>query len=245
MISISNVTKRYNNTTTPAVDQLQLDIPSGEIFGFLGPNGAGKTTTIKMITGIIKPDQGNIEVDGISLLKNPLEAKRQIGYVPDSPEPYEKLTGMDYIQFMGDVFRVSASERQERLPDLLERYGMADVVGDLIQSYSRGMKQKITLIATLLHQPSVWILDEPMVGLDPRASRLLKEEMRRHCDQGNTVFFSTHVLEVAERLCDRLAIISGGKLIASGTMADLRRGKGDTVPDGDTLENLFLELTDS
>ncbi|WP_054950941.1 ABC transporter ATP-binding protein [Numidum massiliense] len=244
MISIKNVTKSYGNTNVKAVDQLQLDIPSGQIFGFLGPNGAGKTTTIKMITGIIKPDSGDIEVDGISVTKDPLAAKQRIGYVPDSPEPYDRLTGLDYLRFIADVYEVSAAERQERLPELLQTFGMEDAVSQLIQSYSRGMKQKITLIAALLHQPSVWILDEPMVGLDPRAARLLKEAMRAHCDQGHTVFFSTHVLEVAERLCDQLAIIHGGKLIASGTMAQLKQGKGEDVSDEKTLENLFLELTE-
>ena len=245
MIRLRNVSKRYGKYPQKAVDQLHLDVPAGEIFGFLGPNGAGKTTTIKMITGIIKPDEGEIEVDHVSVQENPLVAKQRIGYVPDGPEPFEKLTGVEYLRFMADIYKVSTVEREERLPELLSQFGMEEAVGDLIQSYSRGMKQKITLIAALLHQPQVWILDKPMVGLDPQSAHRLKEQMRNHSDAGNTVFFSTHVLEVAERLCDRLAIIHGGRLIASGTLEELRKGKGQDVTDEETLENLFLEMTES
>lgn len=244
MIRLQNISKRYGNSPHKAVDQLNLEVASGEIFGFLGPNGAGKTTTIKMITGIVKPDEGEIEVDGVSVLKDPLEAKKRIGYVPDGAAPFEKLTGMEYIQFMADIYQVPTEERVDRLPKLLSQFKMEEAVGDLIQSYSRGMKQKITLIATLLYQPSVWILDEPMVGLDPQSAHLLNEQMREHSDAGNTVFFSTHVLEVAERLCDRLAIIHKGRVIAYGTLEDLRKGKGDGVTDEETLEKLFLELTE-
>ncbi|OYD06990.1 ABC transporter ATP-binding protein [Paludifilum halophilum] len=244
MIWLGNVSKSYGKSGVPAVDRLQLTVSPGEIFGFLGPNGAGKTTTIKMIAGIIQPDTGVVEVDHTSVSDRPLEAKRKIGYVPDSPEPFAKLTGREYIQFMADIYQVPLEKRQKHLPGLLERFGMEENANQLIQGYSRGMKQKITLIATLLHEPSVWILDEPMVGLDPRASAVLKEEMRRHCDRGNTVFFSTHVLEVAERLCDRVAILNEGRLVSSGKLEDLRRGSGH-VSDENTLENLFMGLTES
>ncbi len=239
MIEIKNLSKSYNKGAVKAVDDLNLHVKPGEIFGFLGPNGAGKTTTIKMMVGLLTPDSGSIRLAGFDTAKNPIEAKQNIGYVPDNPDVYDRLTGMEYLNFMADVYKVSVEERQERIAYLLEMFNLTDAVGDLIKSYSHGMKQKIVLTGALLHNPSIWILDEPMVGLDPKSSHLLKEFMRNHCDQGNTVFFSTHVLEVAERLCDRIAIINKGKLIAMGTMDELRHGD-----QAGSLENIFLELTE-
>ncbi len=239
MIKITNLSKSYNKGLVKAVDDLTLHIKPGEIFGFLGPNGAGKTTTIKMMVGLLTPDQGSISIAGIDILKNPVEAKQNIGYVPDNPDVYERLTGMEYLNFMADVYKVPAKERKERISNLLDMFNLTHAVGDLIKSYSHGMKQKIVLTGALLHNPAVWILDEPMVGLDPKSSHLLKEFMRKHCDQGNTVFFSTHVLEVAERLCDRIGIINNGRLIAMGTMDELRHRD-----QAHSLENIFLELTE-
>ncbi|MFD1428119.1 ABC transporter ATP-binding protein [Kroppenstedtia sanguinis] len=243
MIWFGNVSKTYGKSGRAAVENLQLTVERGEIFGFLGPNGAGKTTTIKMVTGILEPDAGEIEVDGISIIDHPVQAKKRIGYVPDSADPYPRLTGLEYLTFMADIHQVGADIRKNRIPEWVERLGMESAIGNLIDSYSRGMKQKISLIASMIHQPPVWILDEPMVGLDPRSSAILKEEMRRHSDRGNTVFFSTHVLEVAERLCDRLAILQEGRLVATGELEQLRQGTGGNVTDEQTLENLFLELT--
>lgn len=239
MIEINGISKSYNKGSVKAVDNLTLNIRRGEIFGFLGPNGAGKTTTIKMIIGLLNPDQGNIKVAGFDMAANPLDAKMNIGYVPDNPELYERLTGTEYLNFMGDVYKVPAGERKSRIQQYLEMFELKDAASDLIKSYSHGMKQKIALTGALMHNPAVWILDEPMVGLDPKSAHLLKEQMRDHCDKGNTVFFSTHVLEVAEKLCDRIGIINKGKLVAIGTMDELRQGDN-----ADSLENIFLELTD-
>ncbi|SFS97264.1 ABC transporter ATP-binding protein [Marininema halotolerans] len=244
MIWFGNVSKRYERGGRLAVDGLQLQVDPGEIVGFLGPNGAGKTTTIKMLTGIIPPDTGEIEVDHRSMIRSPLEAKRKIGYVPDQPESVMRITGREYLHFFADVYRVSPAEREDRLVQYLERYRMEDVIDELIQGYSRGMKQKIAVIASLLHDPAVWVLDEPMVGLDPHAAKVVKEEMKWRRDHGKTVFFSTHVLEVAERLCDRIAILQQGRLVAVGTMEELRRGSGVGIADEETLEQLFLELTE-
>lgn len=240
MIEIKNLSKSYNKGALKAVDDLNLYVKPGEIFGFLGPNGAGKTTTIKMMVGLLTPDSGTITLAGFDNAKNPLEAKKNIGYVPDNPDVYERLTGLEYLNFMADIYRVSADDRQERMGRLLDMFNLTDAMGDLIKSYSHGMKQKIVLTGALLHNPALWILDEPMVGLDPKSAHLLKEFMREHCDRGNTVFFSTHVLEVAERLCDRIAIINKGKLIAIGSMDELRHGD-----QAGSLENIFLELTES
>lgn len=239
MIEINGISKSYNKGSVKAVDNLNLKIKSGEIFGFLGPNGAGKTTTIKMLVGLLNPDQGNIKVAGHDMAANTLDAKMNIGYVPDNPELYDRLTGTEYLNFMGDVYKVPANERKDRIQHFLEMFELRDAASDLIKSYSHGMKQKIALTGALLHNPAVWILDEPMVGLDPKSAHLLKEQMRAHCDSGNTVFFSTHVLEVAEKLCDRIGIINKGKLVAIGTMEELRQGDN-----ADSLENIFLELTD-
>lgn len=240
MISISSLSKSYNKGSVKAVDDLNIEIKSGEIFGFLGPNGAGKTTTIKMLVGLLTPDSGSIALNGIDALKQPIEAKMNIGYVPDNPDMFERLTGMEYLNFMGDIYRVPLKQRRERISHFLDIFDMTDAAGDLIKSYSHGMRQKIILTGALVHNPALWILDEPLVGLDPKSAHLLKELMRQHCDEGNTVFFSTHVLEVAEKLCDRIGIIHHGKLIAIGTMAELRQGDR-----AESLESIFLELTEA
>lgn len=239
MIDIRNVSKSYNKGSVKAVDNLSLRVNKGEIFGFLGPNGAGKTTTIKMIVGLLNPDEGDISINGTDIRKNALEAKKSIGYVPDNPNLYERLTGTEYLNFMADVYQVTAEQRRQRIEHYLEMFELNDAASDLIKSYSHGMKQKIALTGALIHDPAVWILDEPMVGLDPKSAHLLKEQMREHCDKGNTVFFSTHILEVAEKLCDRIGIIHKGNLIASGNMDELRHGDNK-----DSLENIFLELTE-
>lgn len=239
MIDISNLSKSYNKGQVKAVDGLNLKVNRGEIFGFLGPNGAGKTTTIKMIVGLLNPDTGSITIDGTDIAKEPIEAKRKMGYVPDEPVLYERLTGLEYLNFMADVYQVPASVRKKRIESYLDMFDLKDAAADLIKSYSHGMRQKTALAGALLHDPKLWILDEPMVGLDPKSAHLLKNQMREHCDKGNTVFFSTHVLEVAEKLCDRVGIIHKGKLIAIGTIDELRHGDQK-----DSLENIFLELTE-
>lgn len=239
MIEIRNISKSYNKGKIKAVDNLNLQVKPGEIFGFLGPNGAGKTTTIKMMVGLLNPDEGSVRIKGYDIRKQPLEAKRNMGYVPDNPDVYDRLTGIEYLNFMADVYGVPADVRKERIQYYLDMFTLSDAASDLIKSYSHGMKQKIVLTGALIHAPSLWVLDEPMVGLDPKAAHLLKEEMREHCDKGNTVFFSTHILEVAEKLCDRIGIIHKGRLIAIGTMEELRKGD-----DAGSLENIFLELTE-
>ena len=239
MIDIKNLSKSYNKGAIKAVDSLNLHVKQGEIFGFLGPNGAGKTTTIKMMVGLLNPDSGSIAIKGFDTQKQTLEAKRNIGYVPDNPDVFDRLTGMEYLNFMADVYQMPVETRRERIGSFLEMFELADAASDLIKSYSHGMKQKIVLAGALIHAPSLWILDEPMVGLDPKSAHMLKELMRKHCDNGNSVFFSTHILEVAEKLCDRIGIINKGKLVAIGSMEELR--KGDQA---DTLENIFLELTE-
>lgn len=238
MIKIENVTKSYSKGKIKAVDELNLHVKKGEIFGFIGPNGAGKTTTIKMLTGILAPDSGEIYINGKNIKTDTIEVKKSIGYVPDSQEIYDRLTGMEYLNFIGDIYGVSSIERRDRIERYLELFALKGAIGELIRSYSHGMKQKLMLIAALLHEPPLWLLDEPLVGLDPRAALTLKEAMRDHCNNGNTVFFSTHVLEVAEKLCDRIGIIKDGKLIASGTLEELRSGET-----GASLEHIFFELT--
>ena len=240
MIEIAYLTKSYNKGAVKAVDDLSLTIKNGEIFGFLGPNGAGKTTTIKMMVGLLKPDSGSVFINGHSIIEDPLAVKKSISFVPDSPEVYEKLTGIEYLNFMGDVYGVPAEIRSKRLTYLLDMFSLSDAVGDLIQSYSHGMRQKIVLVGAMLHEPELFILDEPMVGLDPRSSNNLKSYMREHCKEGKTVFFSTHVLEVAEKLCDRIGIIHQGRLIACGTMEELK----SLAANRESLENIFLELTE-
>jgi len=242
MLKISHISKSYGSSVK-AVDDLDLEVTKGEIFGFLGPNGAGKTTTIKIVVGIIKPDVGTIEVDGVPLERDPIAVKKKIGYVPDEAQLWDKLTGAEYLNFLCDVYGVPGEERESRALKLLETFEMLSAVNDLIGSYSRGMRQKIALIGSLLHRPPLWILDEPMVGLDPRSSYLLKELMRSHADQGGAVFFSTHVLEVAERLCDRVGIIHRGKLVAVNTVEEM---KSLFAKEGDkSLEEVFLKITEA
>lgn len=240
MLKLSGISKSYNKGNIKAVDNINLEIKSGEIFGFLGPNGAGKTTTIKMIVGLLKPDSGKVIVDGVDAWEGSLKAKQMISYVPDNPEVYDKLKGIEYLNFMADMYDVSKSKRQEKMNYYLGLFNIKDVVGDIIGSYSHGMKQKIVLTAALISNPDLFILDEPMVGLDPKSSFNLKEEMRKMCDNDKTIFFSTHVLEVAEKLCDRIAIINNGKIIALGTMEELR----SHAEESQSLENIFLEMTE-
>lgn len=238
MIELSNVNKTYGGTVK-AVDNLSLTVPSGEIFGFLGPNGAGKTTTIKMITGILAPDSGQIKVNGIDIKEEPLKVKQQIGFVPDNPNVFLRLKGIEYLNFMADIYQVPKDERVERINDLAKRFEMNDALMDSIQSYSHGMRQKIVLMGVLIHNPPVWILDEPLTGLDPRSSFILKEMMHEHVQQGKIVFFSTHVLDVAEKLCDRIAIINKGKILFTGKIDEVRARFASDA----SLENIFLELT--
>ncbi len=240
MIELSNLSKSYARGKVKAVDNISLTVRPGEIFGFLGPNGAGKTTTIKMIVGLLRPDTGEVRVAGIDMLKDPIAAKRRIGYVPDQPQVYDRLTGNEYLNFLADVYQVPDDVRRERIEHYLEIFELKGAVGDLVQSYSHGMKQKLVLTGALLHNPPVWIMDEPMVGLDPRSAFLLKDLMAEHCRQGHTVFFSTHILEVAERLCDRIAIINRGRIIACGTLEEIKEHR-----EKETLENIFLELTEN
>jgi ABC-2 type transport system ATP-binding protein len=240
MIEISNVSKSYNGTTK-AVDSLNLTIPNGLVFGFLGPNGAGKSTTIKMITGVLNPDSGDIKVNDISIKQKTLEAKKQFGYVPDSPDMFLRLKGLEYLNFMADIYEVSKEVRKERIENLAKRFELSDALRDKIQSYSHGMRQKIVLMGALIHDPSVWVLDEPMTGLDPKASFTLKEMMREHAENGKTVFFSTHVLEVAEKICDKVAIINKGNVLFCGTLEEMR----EHFKSNESLENMFLELTEN
>lgn len=240
MIEFQHVSKSYAKGKVRAVDELTLTVSSGEIFGFLGPNGAGKTTTIKMVVGLLRPDTGSIKVNGLDAQADALRTKAMTTYVPDYPAVYERLTGLEYLNFIGDVYGVPKAERLDRIGKWLEIFELSPAVGNPIQSYSHGMKQKIVLIAAILPAPEVMILDEPMVGLDPRASHQLKEFMRGHCDDGKTLFFSTHIMEVAERLCDRIGIIHKGKLVACGTMEELRQINKEQQ----SLEHIFLELTD-
>lgn len=240
MLRLKNLSKTYSKGQVKAVDNINLEVKPGEIFGFLGPNGAGKTTTIKMIVGLLKPDEGNVYIDGIDVWENPLEAKKKISYVPDTPEVYDKLKGIEYLNFIADIYGVPKDIRQERIEKYLDIFELENAIGNIIGSYSHGMKQKLVLISALIHEPELFILDEPMVGLDPKSSFNLKEIMRQRCKEGKTVFFSTHVLEVAEKLCDRIAIINKGKIIALGTMDELR----SAAEDKESLEKIFLELTD-
>ena len=240
MISFKNVTKIYNGNHL-AVDHLTLDLKEGEIFGFLGPNGAGKTTTIKMLIGITPPTEGELIVNNINVLEDPIRAKRQFGYVPDNPDIYIRLKGIEYLNFMGDIYDVPSDIRQSRIEDMARDFDMTDALGDKIQSYSHGMRQKIVLMGALVHDPNAWILDEPMTGLDPKSSFILKEKMRNHADKGNVVFFSTHVLDVAEKICDRVGIINKGRLLYVGKVQNLR----DELGQNGSLEEMFLELTEN
>lgn len=239
MIDLQNVTKSYAKNGVKALNDLTLHVGGGELFGFIGPNGAGKTTAIKLMTGILRPDTGNIIMAGHPVNTQRLDAQRLIGFVPDGNDLYDRLTGMEYLNFMADIYQVSAIQRKTHIEKYLALFSLEDAIHHQIRTYSRGMKQKLVVIGALIHQPPIWILDEPMSGLDPRAAHLLKEEMKRHCAAGNTVFFSTHVLEVAEKLCTRIGVIDRGSLRAAGTMEELRSGET-----GASLEELFLELTD-
>ncbi|ABS22384.1 ABC transporter ATP-binding protein [Bacillus cytotoxicus] len=238
MIEISNVSKSYNENSY-AVKDLNLTVSDGEIFGFLGPNGAGKSTTIKMITGIHTIDKGTIAINGKDVAQEPLEAKKTFGYVPDSPDMFLRLKGIEYLNFMADMYEVPHNVRQEKIQSLAERFDLYNALSDQIQSYSHGMRQKIIIIGVLLHDPDVWILDEPMTGLDPKSAFTLKQMMREHADKGKTVFFSTHVLEVAEKLCDRVAIINKGSLQFQGNLTEMR----DHFKSNESLEKMFLEMT--
>lgn len=232
MLKIEHLTKQYGDKR--AVDDLSLRIKPGEIYGFIGHNGAGKTTTLKSIAGILQFDEGEIYIENQSVKANPLACKKKIAYIPDNPDLYEFMTGIKYLNFIADVFGVDADKRMERIRKYADMFEITDDLGQPIAAYSHGMKQKLAIISAWIHEPKLIIMDEPFVGLDPKASHLLKDMMREVCDNGGAIFFSTHVLEVAEKLCDKVAIIKGGKLIRSGTMEEV---KGD-----DSLEEVFLEL---
>lgn len=240
MLRLEGLEKSYGKGSIKAVDGIDLEIRPGEIFGFLGPNGAGKSTTIKMIVGLLKPDKGRVVLDGIDVWKEPLKAKQTISYVPDNPEIYDRLKGIEYLNFVADMYGIPSDERRAKIEHYSSIFSIQDALDGLIGGYSHGMKQKLVLVSALLNNPSLFILDEPMVGLDPRSSFNLKEIMRDICDNGNKVFFSTHVMEVAEKLCDRIAIINRGKIIALGTMEELRA----LAEEKGSLENIFLELTE-
>ena len=232
MLKIEHLTKVYGGKK--AVDDLSLHIQPGEIYGFIGHNGAGKTTTLKSVVGILQFDEGEITIDGISIREQPLACKKKFAYIPDNPDLYDFMTGIKYLNFIADVFGVDENTRQERIRKYAELFELTNDLGQPIAAYSHGMKQQLAIIAAWMHDPKLIIMDEPFVGLDPKASHLLKGMMREVCDNGGAIFFSTHVLEVAEKLCDKVAIIKGGKLIRSGTMEEV---KGD-----DSLEEVFLEL---
>ena len=232
MLRIENLTKTYGEKR--AVDNLSLRIAPGEIYGFIGHNGAGKTTTLKAVVGILQFDKGEVFIKGESIRKNPLACKQKIAYIPDNPDLYEFMTGIKFLNFIADIFGVPEEKRQERIRKYADLFEMTENLAQPIASYSHGMKQKLAIISALIHEPKLIIMDEPFVGLDPKAAHILKQMMREICDEGGAIFFSTHVLEVAEKLCDKVAIIRNGQLIQSGTMQEV---KGD-----DSLEEVFLEL---
>ena len=235
MLQIKNITKRYKGGKE-AVSDLSLDIQAGDIYGFIGHNGAGKTTTIKAVVGIIDFDEGDILINGESIRVNPINCKKKLAYIPDNPDLYEHLTGIQYLNFVGDIFEVSAKDREEKIRRYANDFEITSVLGDLISSYSHGMKQKLAIISALIHDPKLLILDEPFVGLDPKAAIILKNTMRGLCEQGSAIFFSTHVLDVAEKLCNKIAIIKNGKLMASGNTNELTKGQ--------SLEDVFMEVAD-
>lgn len=232
MLKIEHLTKKYGDFK--AVDDLSLHIAPGEIYGFIGHNGAGKTTTLKSVVGILQFDNGEIYIDGTSITADPLKCKKEIAYIPDNPDIYEFMTGIKYLNFVADIFGVSAADRQEKIRKYAEIFELSSDLAQPISTYSHGMKQKLAIISAWIHSPKLIIMDEPFVGLDPKAAHLLKGMMREICDNGGAIFFSTHVLEVAEKLCDKIAIIKEGKLVRSGTTEEV---KGD-----DSLEAVFLEL---
>ena len=234
MLKIENLTKHYKGSDKGVTD-ISMHVEKGDIFAFIGHNGAGKTTTLKCITGIHDFEQGKIFVDGLDVRKAPLEAKKRFAYIPDNPDLYEYLTGIQYLNFVADVFQVSAAEREERIYKYADAFEITASLGDLISSYSHGMKQKLAIISAMVHKPKLLILDEPFVGLDPKAAVVLKGMMKELCEEGGAIFFSTHVLEVAEKLCNKVAIIKDGKLIAVGAMDEV-------VKDGESLESIFMEV---
>ena len=236
MLQINHYTKQYTPNGPKAVDDLTLHIRPGEIYGFLGHNGAGKTTTIKACCGILDFTEGEILVNGMSVKKKPLECKKIMAYIPDNPDLYEFMSGIQYLNFIGDVYKVPTDVREKRIAEFAADMGITDALADKVASYSHGMKQKLAIVAALMHEPKLIIMDEPFVGLDPKAAFILKKFMRKFCDEGGAIFFSTHVLEVAEKLCDKIAIIRGGKLLASGDI--------ETVKGNESLEEVFLELVD-
>ncbi len=239
MISFKNVSKSYVKGKK-SVDNLNFEVKDGEIFGFLGPNGAGKTTTIKMLTGILDIDEGDILIDGKSIKTESLEAKKQFGYMPDSPDVFLKLKGIEYLNFIADIYGISEHDRKEKIESLSKQFEIYDDLNSQMQSYSHGMRQKLMIVSALMHNPKNWILDEPMTGLDPKSSFDLKEMMKKHKEAGNAVFFSTHVLEVAEKLCDRIGIINKGKLLFVGTYDEMK----NKLKENASLEELFLEITE-
>lgn len=236
MLTIEHLTKHYKGSGKGVTD-LSLHIAPGDIYAFIGHNGAGKTTTLKCVAGILDFDGGTILVDGINLRENPIASKRQFAYIPDNPDIYEYLTGIQYLNFIADVFAVGARERQERIQKYADEFEITASLGDLVSTYSHGMKQKLALISALVHRPKLLILDEPFVGLDPKAAVILKNVMHRICEEGGAIFFSTHVLDVAEKLCNRVAIIKDGTLIASGEMEEI-------VKAGQSLEDIFMEVVE-
>ena len=236
MLQINHYSKQYTPNGPKAVDDLTLHIRPGEIYGFLGHNGAGKTTTIKACCGILDFTEGEILVNGMSVKKKPLECKKIMAYIPDNPDLYEFMSGIQYLNFIGDVYKVPTDVREKRIAEFAADMGITDALADKVASYSHGMKQKLAIVAALMHEPKLLIMDEPFVGLDPKAAFILKKFMRKFCDEGGAIFFSTHVLEVAEKLCDKIAIIRGGKLLASGDI--------ETVKGNESLEEVFLELVD-
>ncbi len=239
MLEVKNFTKKYNNGKL-AVDNISFSVNNGEIFGFLGPNGAGKSTTIKAIVGLIKKSSGEINIDGIRLEDDPLLYKNKFSYLADNPDLFDKFTGVEYINFVSDIYGIDEKTRDERLNTYLDYFDIRQAMADLISSYSHGMKQKLAIISSLIHDPDLLILDEPMVGLDPKSSFNLKKIMRERKERGKMVFFSTHVMEVAENICDRIAIISKGKIVAKGSLDEIRKN----LDENKSLEELFLELTD-
>ncbi len=233
VLKITNYTKAYGKDKK-ACDNVSLTVSSGDIFGFIGHNGAGKSTTIRAVVGVLDFDEGSIEIDGHDVMKDPIACKEVTAYIPDNPDLYENLTGIQYLNFVADAFGISAADREARITDYAARFEIADALKNLISSYSHGMKQKVAIIGALIHEPKLLVMDEPFVGLDPKASYTLKEIMREMCAKGSAVFFSTHVLDVAERLCNRIAIIKKGKIIANGGMEELIGDK--------SLEEVFLEV---
>ena len=236
MLKIEHLTKSYNKNGRPAVDDLSLHIQPGEIYGFIGHNGAGKTTTLKACCGILQFDSGDIFVDGVSLRSDPMGCKSKLAYIPDNPDLYEFLTGIQYLNFIGDIYGVPAGDREQRIAEYAATLELTDALAQKINAYSHGMKQKLAVISAMIHAPKLLLMDEPFVGLDPKASHAVKQMMRSFCDEGGAIFFSTHVLEVAEKLCDKVAIIRQGKLVANG--------ETETVRGNESLEDVFLELTE-